>query len=309
MPAYNFIKKTAALLIFSSLSTTLFSQAKSQEVSVTRPVVNTPLITVPTVSEPSSDSFSMKGLSAPVIGKEYYNPGSSPSKTFEKQIKTHSAKPSVNNEIKTDSISLTKVLNSVSAKDLAAMNELGILDSLYQTDKSLEGLLENLSSLKEKNAELLYKTEAEKSFSTPAKEYLASETEEDSSLKTKNAVKPKILRFSINSYDILKTCKKIYISTLQEDGAFLVTGDRRYLSDGKNRSETFYLYFNLEKEKGTSNYSVTASVSQDYLNEYSFMYQLSKRKNLAAIRTGNLLTMHTSDANWQLDFLIDLGDE
>ena len=38
------------------------------------------------------------------------------------------------------------------------------------------------------------------------------------------------------------------------------------------------------------------------------MYQLSNKKNLSALRTGNLVTMRVNEPNWQLEFLIDLGE-
>ena len=88
----------------------------------------------------------------------------------------------------------------------------------------------------------------------------------------------------------------------------LITGDRRYLSDGKIRSETFYIYFKPQfYSSSLSNYSYAVKVNQDYLNEYSFLYQMSKKENLTVSRTGNLLAVSSSDLNWQLDFLIDIG--
>ena len=114
----------------------------------------------------------------------------------------------------------------------------------------------------------------------------------------------------MNNYDILKTCGKIYISDIQHDGSFLVTGDRRYMSDGKNRTETFHMLFkNSSGEHSAVNYNAATSVTQDYLNEYSFLYQLSKRPQLSAVRTGNLVTMRTNDQDWKMELLIDLGEK
>ena len=118
----------------------------------------------------------------------------------------------------------------------------------------------------------------------------------------------RILRFNVNNYDILKTCKKVYISDVQQDGSFLVTGDRRYLSDGKQRTETFHILFkNSATNNSAVNYNAAASVTQDYLNEYSFLYQLSKKPQLSAMRTGNLVTMRTDEPDWKMELLIDLG--
>ena len=90
----------------------------------------------------------------------------------------------------------------------------------------------------------------------------------------------------------------------------MVTGDRRYVSDGKTRAETFHLLFKrAENEAGVLNYTAAAAVTQDYLNEYSFLYQLSQRPELSALRTGNLVTMRTQDPDWKLEMLIDLGNK
>ncbi|MBE6354534.1 hypothetical protein [Treponema sp.] len=306
MQAFKLIKKIAALTVLANSVYGAFCENKQQS----------PSISTPTVPEIKIDVSQMPSLSAPTIGEGFYTPNTVSSTIYEtpKTQKTVPAKISSNTS--SGEQQLKKALSKVSARDLSLMSELGMLDSIYDgsitsdSDSSfiLEQILTKLEQIKEQNADILSKTESEKNYSTPAKEYLTGSEQEETSAEKKTVIKPKILRFSINSYDILKTCRKIYISNLQEDGTFLITGDRRYISDGKTRTETFYLYFNLEKDSGTSTYKVTVSVSQDYLNEYSFLYQMSQKKNLSAIRTGNLLTIHTVDSNWQLDFLADLGE-
>ncbi|MBB5219100.1 hypothetical protein DYE49_11290 [Treponema rectale] len=306
MQAFKLIKKVTALTVLANSVYGAFCENKQQS----------PSISTPTVPEIKIDVSQMPSLSAPTIGEGFYTPNTVSSKIYEapKTQKTVPAKISSNTS--SGEQQLKKALSKVSASDLSLMSELGMLDSIYdgsitsESDSSfvLEQILTKLEQIKEQNADILSKTESEKNYSTPAKEYLTGSEQEETSAEKKTVIKPKILRFSINSYDILKTCRKIYISNLQEDGTFLITGDRRYISDGKTRTETFYLYFNLEKDSGTSTYKVTVSVSQDYLNEYSFLYQMSQKKNLSAIRTGNLLTIHTVDSNWQLDFLADLGE-
>ncbi|UKI55659.1 MAG: hypothetical protein L6V90_00015 [Treponema succinifaciens] len=114
----------------------------------------------------------------------------------------------------------------------------------------------------------------------------------------------------MNGYDILRTCRKIYISEVQLDGTFLITGDRVYSSDGKNRTETFHILFKSSpSESGTLNYKAAANVTQDYLNENSFLYQLSKFESLPAMRVGNFVSMRTEEPNWKLELLIDLGEK
>ena len=117
----------------------------------------------------------------------------------------------------------------------------------------------------------------------------------------------KLIRFQVNGYDIFKTCRVIYISKVDKDGSFLLTGDRRYQSDSTSRAETFYLVF---KSKGVVNgqqqYTVATAVTQDHLNQYSFLYQLSQRNNLIATQVGNMVMLRTTDPTWKLDLLLDL---
>ena len=97
---------------------------------------------------------------------------------------------------------------------------------------------------------------------------------------------------------------------MQLDGTFLITGDRVYSSDGKNRTETFHILFKSSpNENGSSNYKAAANVTQDYLNENSFLYQLSKFESLPAMRVGNFVSMRTEEPNWKLELLIDLGEK
>jgi hypothetical protein len=119
-----------------------------------------------------------------------------------------------------------------------------------------------------------------------------------------------LLRFIVNGYDIRKTCRIVYISKIEKDGTFILTGDRRYQSDNATRTETFYLLFRAKGvENGQKIYSVAAAVTQDYLNEYSFLYQLAQRKDLTATQTGNLVILRTTDPSWKLDLLLDLEEQ
>lgn len=117
----------------------------------------------------------------------------------------------------------------------------------------------------------------------------------------------KILRFIVNGYDVLSTCRDIYFSTQEADGSFLLTGDRKYTSDGENRRETFYFLFHANGAKeGITNYTVTPQVTQDYTNTYSFLYQLSQKSNLVAQRTGNFISMRVNELDWKMDFLLSM---
>ena len=119
----------------------------------------------------------------------------------------------------------------------------------------------------------------------------------------------RLLRFTVNGYNVLRTCRTIYISDVQSDGSFLVTGDRRYMSDGKTCSETFHLLFKTQPEDSAqTGYNAATAVTQDSFNPNSFVYQMSTRTDLTASRTGNLVSMRTEDPAWRLELLIDLGE-
>ncbi|MBQ9908622.1 MAG: hypothetical protein IJM48_02370 [Treponema sp.] len=75
----------------------------------------------------------------------------------------------------------------------------------------------------------------------------------------------------------------------------------------KVRSETFYFYFHAKgNENGITKYTVTPAVSQDYENQYSYLYQLAQKNALSADRTGNLVTLRINDGVWKMDLLLSL---
>ncbi|MCQ2579408.1 MAG: hypothetical protein MJ159_01760 [Treponemataceae bacterium] len=115
----------------------------------------------------------------------------------------------------------------------------------------------------------------------------------------------KIIRFSANGYNLLSTCREIFSSEQSNDGSFLITGDRKYLSNNQTRTETFYLLFNKISAK---TYDVAVTVIQDYQNSYSFLYQLSGKMPLTAYATGNLISLTVNEPEWKFDMLIDIAD-
>ena len=121
--------------------------------------------------------------------------------------------------------------------------------------------------------------------------------------KPKN--KAKIIRFTANGYNLLSTCREIFSSGKSTDGSFLITGDRKYLSNNETRSETFYFLFNKSSDK---TYDVAVTVLQDSTNIYSFLYQLEGRAPLTATSIGNLVMLTINEPEWKFDLLIDIGD-
>ncbi len=266
----------------------------------------------------SITSPTMPTISSPVIGSGFYMPGSILSSDYKsnssnQNSEVSSSKDSSSLNVSQDDSASTsekkKVLSSISASEIynlsrqGLLNNTDILGNLYSAENSnetkelLNKVLSEIEDIKDSN----------KSPTVIVKNSTSSNAEQNQA--TSKKAPSRILRFSVNGYDILKTCKKIYISDVQLDGSFLVTGDRNYSSDGKERTETFHLLFKTSpNEDNSANYSAAAAVTQDYLNENSFLYQLSKREKMNAFRVGNFLTMRTDDPDWKMEFLIDLGE-
>lgn len=293
---------------------------------------------MPTVSSPTMGSgFYMPGNNSNPIytGSQSSSVVETPKKTESKEEKS--------------STTTTSLLSTLTASDISSLDSLGLLNqvtSLYSSDTSSLSSLSSISNLYTSSSsnvtnlllqKVLTELEGLKAQNSTNEETASKETpqseSETSAAKSANATKtslqsssstnfkselqdsgtkrnnPKILRFSVNGYDILSTCRTIYISQIQGNGSFLVTGDRRYISDGKSRTETFHILFKPnEASNGISSYSTATGVTQDYMNTYSFLYQLSQMDGLNAQRTGNLVSLRTSDPNWKLELLLDLGE-
>lgn len=265
-------------------------------------------------------SPAMPTVSSPEIGNGFYSPGSvlkpEYSKNTSQSNSSQSEKAKSENKNAESSNAKNevqkKILSALTAKDISLLKEQGfssdinsMIFSLSSSDNSqetkilLNKILAEIEKIKDESGK---ENENKKTFEVSA----ASAKEE----KLPEKSKARLLRFSVNGYDILRTCRKIYISEVQLDGTFLVTGDRIYSSDGKNRTETFHILFKSSpSESGSSNYKAAANVTQDFLNENSFLYQLSKFENLPAMRVGNFVSMRTEEPNWKLELLIDLGEK
>ncbi len=296
-------KKGAAVLLCTALTYSIAAQDSLQN-SITLPA-----------------SPSMPSLSMPKVGSgEFYNPSSSdfytgqipaarttnkknteqsPKETDDTQTKTAAApvtpvSPSVPLYTPADSNTQTSIaqnINTLTADNINTLSRLGLLGNLNSTfnnktqDNVLQTILDELDSLKK---QVGYEK--------------LSATEKD------NNKLSQILRFKVNGYDIKSTCRDVFISDAHADSAFMVSGDRRYQSDGKSRTETFYMLFVPQNTTdGITQYKVTTEVSQDALNEYSFLYQMSKRNDILANRTGNFVSLRTNDTNWRMDLLISLN--
>ncbi len=309
------------ILFFISLSFT-FAQISQKTDGSSSSGISMP--EMPSVSMPSLGSgFYTPGRS------DFYKPNLSRSQSANKQSDTSAtAKGATSATNRTTSTasgtaaaseSSSLALNQLSAEDISSMSNLGIFSQI----SSLLG--KGNSNLQKQLLSAQNTVTANTADSQTLKQILSELSELKSKMSDKENVsvsdksdgkdgftntfkkEPKILRFIVNGYDILATCHKIYFSDTETDGSFLLTGDRKYLSENKVRSETFYFFFHANgTDNGLIKYAVTPAVSQDYENEYSYLYQLTQRNELVANRTGNLVTLRITDDNWNMDLLLSL---
>ena len=309
---------SAAILTLMPLSAQngASSGSAKQNAPVTAPVMPTP---------PSMPTLSVPSMSAP-----HYTPGRNTATQRQTNDSQTGSAPAANEtppqtmqQIPSGKVQSTgqadangsKNQSAVSAADLTALAKKGLLNNFYSllgssgTDALLQGglssggipsggtlpsssnamlekILSELDNVKKQNAEAVKSNEEQP---------LAS------------SARPGILRFIVNGCDVLSSCRTVYFSDVGEDGTFLLTGDRTYTANGQKRMETFYLLFRPAGHAGFSTqYKVECSVVQDYTNTHSFMYRLASLGNLTAVKTGNLVSLRTSDPNCRADLLIDI---
>ena len=317
----------AIIVLFSSLLTA--EGVRSSSTTTHKGTLNTaasmpemPLI--PDISSPS-----MPVISAPTLGSSFYTPGeNSPylssqsadtavteKKSSEKKSSAAlSAATAANSAESFSPAGINALSSSVSASDLNSLQNAGMLGNLYSilgnssgaaspltnpadtasTDSQLANILQQLKEIKQLSAD---------------KAVPDTDSAGKSTVRTDSS-QPAILRFVVNGYDILSTCRSTYFSNQESDGTFLLTGDRKYTSDGRTRNETFYLLFKTTGSTGFSTqYAVEPAVVQDYANKFSFVYQLAHMQNLSAVKTGNLITMRLNEPAYNMDLLIDTGSK
>ena len=222
------------------------------------------------ISGVSITSPSMPSVSAPTLGSGFYMPGSTTNPAFVGKER----------QVNKNSQKEQKVDKSTESKEKI---------------EAIEVLQEN--SLVDTTVELPQNIQASPLLQT------AQNAGQRSSKSSR------LLRFSVNGNDLLKTCQKVYISDVQHDGTFLLTGNNLASENGKNQEETFHILFTSNPHSADlNNYSATAAVTQTAVNTSSLLYQLSQRKDLQASRTGNLVAMRTTDPEWKLELLLDLGE-
>ncbi len=249
--------------------------------------------TMPTVSSPEMPSFS----SFPAVSQS----------SSASMNETEKAKPAENKKEAPAAASNDQYLTAASLSDFTRLfsgnsnNNTDIISSLLgknnktaddsaATNALLQQILTQLETMQREENE---------------KPVFESVQEKPQTFDEKPTNKAKIIRFTANGYNLLSTCREIFSSGKSDDGSFLITGDRKYLSNNETRSETFYLLFNKASDK---TYNVAVTVLQDRLNVYSFLYQLSGKEPLVATSIGNLVMLTVNEPEWKFDLLIDIGD-
>lgn len=114
-----------------------------------------------------------------------------------------------------------------------------------------------------------------------------------------------ILRFVINGNDVRAACRNVHFSTVEDDGSFLLTAERRYWANGVSKIEPFYMLFTSQGLNSRS-YNVTCSVVKES-EEESFLSRLCAIASLTAAKTGNLVSMKTGEDGIYCDLLLDIG--
>lgn len=329
---------SSAAFLFTVPRQAAFSEDNSG-VSVTMPTIgNVYSPSMPTLSSPTlGDGFYTPGNNTNDI---YTGPNTTSNKSTSsdstKKTSSNSASSNTtasNNssdakKTNTSNLSIDNVISSLTASDISSLGNMGLLSSLTGSDASdsisnlytsssnsstnilLKEVLSEMEELKKAQNENNETTSVEKNVSQTTNAESATNTASNAITKTPAAPHSSLLRFTVNGYNILKTCRVVYISKIDSNNSFLLTGDRKYQSDDLTRTETFYLLFKPNGVvNGQKSYSVAAAVTQDYLNEYSFLYQLSQKNNLTATQTGNLVILRTDDSSWKLDLLLDLEEQ
>ena len=179
----------------------------------------------------------------------------------------------------------------LTAKDLSLLESRGVLGKL-------SGIVESSKFQSDSDSETL------KLILQRLNEIKAETSKNQKSADSENSgKKTQILRFNADGADWSKAVCDVHFSDEETDGTFLLTGDLRYSLGGQAKTETFYLLFRSSGENGGA-YTVSAESSG--ADENTIAARLSKKSNLSANRTGNLVSMRVNDSDLKLDLLISM---
>lgn len=280
---------------------------------------------MPSVSEPTMPTLDGK----PYVGQPPYIPQSSNSQQSS-QTKTDTSDTAENTnttsttyaatEKNSDNSNLSNVLTAQTISGLGGLSSLTDTLSALTASQNASSYLPALSQLTgttlsqtDSNAtlesilkELQKLSQKETSQQNSTQKVVTTDTWDNSS---QTEPQSKLLRFRVNNTDILDTCQTIYFSQPEENGLFLLTGDRSYYIDNRPYEETFYFLFTPAlDDKGVFYYEVEGDIMQNAPITGSKLYPLTEKPSLIARKTGNLIALKYNAENWNLDILIDLRD-
>lgn len=280
---------------------------------------------MPSVSEPTMPTLDGK----PYVGQPPYIPQSSNSKQSS-QTETDTSDTAENTnttsttyaatEKNSDNSNLSNVLTAQTISGLGGLSSLTDTLSALTSSQNASSYLPALSQLTgttlsqtDSNAtlesilkELQKLSQKETSQQNSTQKVITTATWDNSSQTESQS---KLLRFRVNNTDILNTCQTIYFSQPEENGLFLLTGDRSYYIDNRPYEETFYFLFTPAlDDKGVFYYEVEGDIMQNAPITGSKLYPLTEKPSLIARKTGNLIALKYNAKNWNLDILIDLRD-
>jgi len=289
-------------------------------------------VTMPAM--PLPPSIEMPSVNTPTMGGSFYTPGkiytgrknlpTVPKAAAHEEQNTQSAQSvlpaaKANTEsTKSNIAQLSSALGGtdyLSAADMQSLGQNGLFSGVYGLLGSASGqgqtssentniLLQNILT----EIENLKKQLNSKNTGTSDASVKPPINTASSNSETTASMRPVILRFVVNGYDILSSCKTVYFSRKETDGTFLLTADRKYLTDGKINSETFYFLFKADGRGGSeAGYSVVPQIMQAQENTNSLVYKLTKQNNLKAEKTGNLVSMRVNFEGLTADLLLDIG--
>ena len=280
---------------------------------------------MPSVSEPTMPTLDGK----PYVGQPPYIPQSSNSQQSS-QTETDTSDTAENTnttsttyaatEKNSDNSNLSNVLTAQTISGLGGLSSLTDTLSALTSSQNASSYLPALSQLTgttlsqtDSNATLksilkeLQKLSQKETSQQNSTQKVVTTATWDNSSQTES--QSKLLRFRVNNTDILNTCQTIYFSQPEENGLFLLTGDRSYYIDNRPYEETFYFLFTPAlDDKGVFYYEVEGDIMQNAPITGSKLYPLTEKPSLIARKTGNLITLKYNAENWNLDILIDLRD-
>ncbi len=285
---------------------------------------NTGIAPVEMPSMPSVTMPSVPSIASPAEGSSFFTPGiTAPNAPKADVKKMDETTLSVTAAAALEQKELSRISSpdagSVSASELTTLAQNGYVSNLSSLFNGENGRTspEMLSLLSGKNLsvkdtvdsakqkELLNQIITELSEIKKQQQELLSSKK--ASVTNPSMDPPAILRFVVGTTDVLSSCRQIFFSEKEDDGSFLLTGDARTLVNGMPVNETFYLLFSVS---GTSNsrlvYTVTPTIIQDAPVETPLKLFCTPEK-MEAVKTGNLLTVHTSCNATNMDMLINIG--